>query len=205
MQLWLIENPIRAYFAADKLQPNVNPRHTSESNIRSVLEAARARSQSGQVAQHLVGAKLAMRFPDQEVSNHSYSTADVPTGRPGDFVLGSTVFHVTVAAISSSLMRKCRQNVRNNYRVVLLVPDGNREGARQWASSENLGDTVEVAGLETFIGQNVDEMAGFNQGQFENRLRQLLEIYNQRVRDAEPDPSLEIEIPANMSRRRGRS
>jgi hypothetical protein len=40
----------------------------------------------GPVAQYLVGAKLALRFPTEKIGNESYSTADVQLNRPGDFL-----------------------------------------------------------------------------------------------------------------------
>lgn len=197
IQQWIVENPIRAYFAADKLQPALNPGGSSTTNVAMILSTAQQRNQVGQVAQHIVGAKLELRYPGEHIDNYSYSTADAPTGRQGDFLLGSTVFHVTMAA-SAPLVRKCRRNLRQGYRVVVLVPESRREGAAQIMGTEGLNDHVTVMGIETFVGQNIEEMAKFDRRELEALLRRLLEVYNARVQQAEPDPSLQIEIPANL-------
>lgn len=60
--------------------------------IADILETAQQRNQSGPVAQHLVGAKLALRFPHLEVGNFAYSAADDQAGRAGDFQLGSAAY-----------------------------------------------------------------------------------------------------------------
>lgn len=62
-----------------------------------MLAEARQTGKEGPAAQHLVGAKLALRFPDMKVSNASYSTADDQSGRLGDFQIGDTSFHVLEA------------------------------------------------------------------------------------------------------------
>jgi hypothetical protein len=199
MQRWVVENPFAEYFERQKLQPALDVRQTSVFNIAMILSAAQRRNQAGPVAQHLVGAKLALRFPDRDIDNYGYSTADLQLNRPGDFVVADTAFHVTVTP-SSGVMDRCRGNVAQGYRTVLLVPESKREGARQMAESEGLSDKVAVLGIEAFVGQNLEEIAGFGQTQFESDLRRLLETYNDRVRRAETDPSLLIEIPDNLAR-----
>ena len=68
------------------------------------------------------------------------------------------------------------------------------------AENMELGESVAIVGIATFVGQNVEEMSEFGQPQFEITLRQLLDVYNERVREVEPDPSLLIEIPSNLGR-----
>jgi len=199
MQRWLVENPIRSYFERKKLSPSLDTRHTSPANIASILAAAKERDQMGQVAQHLVGAKLALRFPGRKIQNYSYSTADIATRRRGDFVVRSSVFHVTIAP-SPAVLEKCRENIRHGYRPFLLVPEDKRRGAYEMADSLGLADVVTVIGIESFVGQNVEEIAEFAQAEFEAELRRLLEIYNERVREAESDPSLQIDIPDKLGR-----
>jgi len=199
MQRWIVENPIRAYFERQKLAPPLDARHASPANVTAILAAAADRNQAGPVAQHIIGAKLALRYPGLEVENYSYSTADAPTNRHGDFVVGDTVFHVTMTP-SPAVIEKCERNTRDGYRPLLLVPDSKREGASQMAESMGLGSTLAVMGIETFVGQNVEEVAGFNRAELESQWRRLLEIYNERVGQAETDPSLQIEIPSNLGR-----
>ena len=41
-----------------------------------------------------------------------------PSGRPGDFVVGDTAFHVTVSPMPP-VLDKCEANLRNGYRSML--------------------------------------------------------------------------------------
>lgn len=63
---------------------------TARQWVRELLSNARETGKAGAVAQYLVGAKLQLRFPDERIGNESYSTADLPTGRVGDFLVQGT-------------------------------------------------------------------------------------------------------------------
>lgn len=156
-----------------------------------------AAGKAGAVAQHLVGAKLAVRFPDQRIENHSHTTADQQLGRPGDFVVGDTVFHVTMAPMPP-VLEKCRKNVRDEFRPLLVVPDGKLQAAREMAETVGLEGAVGIMALESFVGQNLEELSGFKQASLASGFRTLLEAYNTRVQEAESDRSLLIEIPSNL-------
>ena len=197
MQRWLIENPIKAYFQRQKLAPSLDPRRATAANVVSILSAARERNQAGPVAQHVVGAKLALRFPDMSIENFGYSAADAAGKRPGDFVVNRAVFHVTMAP-SMLVLRKCKRNIRDGYRPLLLVPEDRKAGTTQMAESMGLGPEIGILAIEAFVGQNLEEIAEFQE--FGRLLRRLLEIYNDRVAQAEPDPSLLIEIPDRLGR-----
>ena len=199
MQEWIVNNPIRSYFGRKKLRPALSTASSAVYNVGEILDLARRRSQIGEVSQHLIGAKLALRFPKLDVPNFSYSTADSVTNRPGDFLIGSTVFHVTVS-VSRELITKCADNLRDGYRAIILVPEGARVGASQLIMTEGLGDRVSALSIEGFVGQNVEELGDFDQQRASKRFRELLEEYNERVADAEPDPSLQIQIPNRLGK-----
>ena len=114
---------------------------SSSQIVADILEAAGSRA--GAVAQHLVGAKLAVRYPDLEIENFSYTTADQQLGRPGDFVVGDTVFHVTVAPMPP-VVDKCEQNLRDGYRSMLLVVDSRLQAARQMMVAVDVQDRVGI-------------------------------------------------------------
>lgn len=196
MQRWIIDHPIAEHFKRQRLEAPLDPRLASVSNFKAILETAKHRKLSGPVAQHLVGAKLALRYPEQEIENYSYTTADVQLNRPGDFVVGDTVFHVTMAP-ARDVIEKCGRNIGDGFRCVLLVPADQQEFAARLADQE-VGGSVAVLSIEAFVGQNVEEIAGFRQSQFEITLRRLLETYNERVQEAETDPALLIDIPDNL-------
>lgn len=196
LQLWLIER-VREHFNSERIAPDIQVAGTGPEVIAEVLAAARARGKAGAVAQHLVGAKLALRFPDQLVENHSFTTADVQLGRHGDFQVNDTVLHVTVAP-SFGHVDKCRQNLNNGFRVVMIVPQDSEAATLQLLALRDVTSRVWVARLEQFVGQNIEELSSFAQRRFSGTIRQLLETYNARVSAVEADVSLLIQIPENL-------
>lgn len=196
MQGWLVEK-VREYFDQRRIAPDLNLSRPSWLVVADILAAAAARQKAGPVAQHLVGAKLAVRYPGASIENHNYTTADQQLGRPGDFRLGDTVFHVTVAPMEA-VFEKCEVNIRNGYRVQLLVPDARLVGTRQLADGRGLLDKIAVQSIETFVGQNIEEIGRFEHTGLRLALHDLLESYNERVAAVETDRSLLVEIPENL-------
>jgi hypothetical protein len=188
------------YFDKQRIIAEIDPRKPARSAVAALLSAALARggNSAGAVAQHLVGANLALRFPGELIGNDGYTTADQQTSRPGDFSVGDTAFHVTMSPSERLMSSRCRTNLSDGFRPLVLVPEGRVAAARQLAENANVGDSVEVISIEAFIGMNVEEMALFKAVDVKSGLRRLLETYNERVRGVEPDPSLQIEIPANL-------
>ena len=60
------------------------------------------------------------------------------------------------------------------------------------------GDLVDVVAVEEFIGHNIEEIGEFSRVNLGDGLRTLLEKYNERVSEVEPDPALLIEVPSNL-------
>ena len=164
--------------------------------VQVLLVLARENGKEGPLAQHLVGAKLELRFPDIAISSESYSTADDQLGRPGDFCIGDTAFHVTVAPMPA-LYQKCQKNLDDGYRVYLLVPDRTLTGARQNADLI-LPGKIAVESIESFISQNIEELSDFSKKKLTSGFRRLVESYNRRVENSETDKSLLIELPKNF-------
>jgi hypothetical protein len=197
MQRWLVVERVSDYFSRERVKFDFIPEQTAWQTVHDILAAAKMVGKEGQIAQYLVGAKLALRFPDAQVRNDSYSTSDAQSGLPGDFVLGSTVFHVTVSPMPAHY-DKCKANVHAGYDVFLLVPDRLVVGARQ--NTEGLlPGRISVQSIEAFVSQNLEELSGFARPQRKAGFRTLLETYNSRVDAIESDKSLLIEIPQNLS------
>lgn len=194
LQAWLVER-VRDYLNQQAIEVEVNLSKPSPQIVADVLEAAG--SKAGAVAQHLVGAKLAIRYPYLQIENFSYTTADQQLGRPGDFVVGDTVFHVTVSPMPP-VLHKCEDNLRNGYRSMLLVLDSRLQAARQMAETIGLLNRVGILAVESFVGQNIEEIGGFGKEGLAGGFRKLLDTYNERVEDAETDRSLLIRLPSNL-------
>jgi Domain of unknown function (DUF4928) len=164
--------------------------------INDLIAKAAETGKDGPVAQYLVGAKLQLRFPEKKISNESYSTADMQKGRQGDFRIGDTVFHITVAPMQA-VYEKCKKNLERELRVYLIVPEQLVAGTKQNAELHAAG-RITVQSIESFVSQNVDELSQFSIGDVRSELRQLLELYNERVNATESNKSMMIEIPSNL-------
>jgi hypothetical protein len=164
--------------------------------IHAILESAEANARAGSIAEYLVGAKLSLRFPDRDIRNKRFSTSDTQAGFSGDFEIGNTTFHVTVAPMPE-LLEKCKGNLEQGLRVYLLVPDAQVVGTRQLAEMLASG-RIAVESIESFVATNIDELNDFDAGKLKSGFRRLLEKYNERVEAVELDKSLLIEIPPNL-------
>ncbi|MHA7967393.1 DUF4928 family protein [Paenibacillus sp. CAU 1782] len=195
MQGWLVDR-VKGYFNRKRIEVELLLIKPSYQIISDILAAAEERKLTGAVAQHLVGAKLSNRFPDLEVENHSYTTADQQLGRPGDFLINDTVFHVTVAPMPA-VIGKCENNIRQGYRAILLVPESKTMAAKQMAETLNVTQ-IGIFSIETFVGQNIEEISQFRKNELTQGFLNLLRKYNERVAAVETDLSMQIEIPENL-------
>lgn len=195
MQSYLVERIID-FHGRQRIKLIFDPSVTTWQTIQRLLAAARETGKEGPVAQHMVGAKLELRFPELSIGKESYSTADRQLGRPGDFLIGDTAFHVTVSPMQQ-LFAKCVENVNEGYRAFILVPDRILSGTRQNADL-TLSGRICVESIESFVATNIEELSIFTKDNIVHGMRRLLETYNQRVSVSELDKSMMIEIPRNI-------
>ncbi len=195
MKSFLVDR-VKDFHNRQKIKLTFNSALSTWYIVHNLLAEAIAGGKAGYVAQHLVGAKLQLRFPDITVSNESGSTADLPTQRPGDFLIGHTAFHVTIAPMPP-VFDKCVHNIKQGFKPLLLVPDSKLMGARQNAE-QICGQQIAVESIESFVSQNINEVSGFDREKLPVRLRDLVLLYNKRVDDVETDKSLMIELPSNL-------
>lgn len=196
LQLFLVDR-VRDFHGLQRLEIVYDPAKSTWQAIRDLLSKAGEVGKDGPVSQYLVGAKLQLRFPEMELSNESYSTADVQLGRRGDFHIADTVFHVTVAPMGA-LYEKCKRNLDEGFKVYLLVPDRLVAGTKQNSELEAAGK-ISVESIESFVSQNIDELSGFSRREGKKEFRRLLEMYNKRVDAIETNKSMMIEIPVNLT------
>ncbi|MFA5865039.1 MAG: DUF4928 family protein [Phycisphaerae bacterium] len=187
---------VREYHDRKRLEFDYDPALTTWSLVHDLFNKAETAGKAGPVAQYLVGAKLELRFPEITVPNALGSAPDVQTGRLGDFEIGDTAFHVTIAP-GTSVYEKCKANIREGFRVYLLVPDKLVVGTRQNAEMTVPGK-IAVESLESFIANNIEELAIFKKDKLIGGFRLLLQTYNRRVNEIELDKSLLIEIPRSL-------
>ena len=197
MQSFLADRA-RDVFNADIISFDYNAGASSREIINKILQVARERQKAGDVAEYLVGAKLALRFPSYDIRNSGASAADEQTDEPGDFQINDCVFHVTVAP-NQGHYDKCKANLANGMRVFLLISDDRLLGARQMAEQE-IGEGVSVESIQSFVSQNIEELSDFAGDKVRRNIRLLLEKYNERVSEVETDLSLRIKVPTALER-----
>jgi hypothetical protein len=191
---------VKAHFALQKLAIQINPELSPTAIVAAILDAAKERQAEipgstalGAVAQHLVGAKLALRFPDVDVGNHPYTAADEQTARAGDFQVGDGVFHVTVAP-GEAVVSKCAQNIGAGLRPVLIVPANKLAMAAGHAEELGVEGRLDIYDLERFVSANLSEMAGYSFAGVREGFARLIEVYNERLQAVETDHSLMIKL-----------
>lgn len=190
---------VREFHNRQRLKFVYDRNRSTRQCVMDVLAAARLNGKEGPVAQYLVGAKLKLRFAEKEIENKSYSTADAQQNRPGDFLLGTSAIHVTVAPMSA-VFTKCQRNIHDGLRPFLLVPEKLLQGARQNAEL-NVEGPLEVESIESFVAQNILEVSEFSSELLPKQFLRLLQIYNERVNEVEIDKSMLVEIPQTLLRR----
>lgn len=195
LQGYLVDR-VRDHHNQQRLKIVFNPANSTWHNIHQLLLAAAQTDKGAAVAQYIVGAKLQVRFPEIQVGNESYSTADAQLGRSGDFLIGETVFHVSISPTLAHF-EKCRRNIDDGLRVYLIVPAELVAGAKQNADITAAGK-ISVESIESFVSQNIDELGRFSRREVRAKLQQLFEIYNSRVDACELDKSVMIDLPRNL-------
>lgn len=200
LQAYFVKRIEADYFGKKKLKADLDASKPVSALVANVLRGARARADqpTGTVAQHLVGAKLELRFPNLAVGRDKASTADLQTDRQGDFQLGTTAFHVTVAP-SAKLSDRVTANIQNGFRPVVLVPESSVAFATGLFQSEGLGERVAVQSIETFVGTNIEELGSYDAEIIRLGIAKLVRRYNERITECETDQSLRIEEPAWMT------
>jgi hypothetical protein len=148
---------------------------------------------AGAVMQHLVGAKLEGLLEPGLLIHNSFSTADSPTGRAGDFLVGDTALHVTTAP-GEALIQKCRDNLDAGLKPVIVTGKKGLPVAEGLASNADLGERIDVFEIEQFLAAGLYELGTFTADGKRSELERLVERYNHIVEEVETDPGLKIEL-----------
>ncbi|MCL4843428.1 MAG: DUF4928 family protein [Bryobacteraceae bacterium] len=148
---------------------------------------------SGAVLQHLVGAKLDCTLGKGTVQNNSFSTADAPRSRAGDFLIGDVAVHVTTSP-GEAVIEKCRKNLDDGYRPMLVTLQRGLTVAEGLAGNAGLADRIDIFEVEQFVALNLYEWGKFGADGRKTAVADLVERYNEIVDEFETDPSLRIEL-----------
>lgn len=184
------------YFDKQRITVDLDYNKPASSVVNDILKAAAERSDkpTGAVLQHLIGAKLQLRFPEVKIGSDRANTADMHTDREGDFQVGTTAFHVTTAPMEK-LISRCVENKRAGYRPVILTLESKVIAARQMADNVGMSELIAVQAAETFIGNNIEEIAIYDGDKIREGLARLIRTYNDRINAIEIDKSLMVDEP----------
>ena len=148
---------------------------------------------AGAVLQHLVGAKLDCVLGKGKFHHNSFSTADAPGQRAGDFLVGDVAIHVTTSP-GEAVIERSQENIDKNQRPVLVTLQRGLTAAEVLAENKRLSNRIDIFEVEQFIALNLYEIGKFGEAGRKTAVADLVERYNEIVEEFETDPSLKIEF-----------
>jgi hypothetical protein len=191
---------VRAFFAAKPFRIKLDVSRSLRVVVRDLLVQAQERQKTstgmyyvGAVLQHLVGAKLSCALGPDAVEHNSFSTADAPSGRAGDFFLGDVAIHVTTSP-GEALIDRCHENLNAGHRPVLVTLQRGLTVVEALADNKGLSGRIDVFEIEQFVALNVYELGKFALQGRQTAVIDLVNRYNEIIDNVETDPSLRIEL-----------
>jgi hypothetical protein len=199
IELYWIER-VHEFFAAKPFKIKLDATRSLRAVVRDVLSQAEERQKTtpgvyyaGAVLQYLVGAKLDCALGAGSFEHNSYSTADAPSGRAGDFLLGDVAIHVTTSP-SEGLLLRCKENLNDGIRPVIVTTQRGLPIAEGLAENKGLADRLDVFEIEQFVALNLYEIGKFATEGRRTAVTDLVERYNTIVDEIDTDPSMKIEL-----------
>ena len=188
------------FFAGKPFRIKLDASRSLRVIVRDVLAQAEERQRmtsgmnyAGAVLQHMVGAKLDCALGPGQFAHNSFSTADAPGGRAGDFLIGDVAIHVTTSP-GEAVIAKCIDNLNDGLRPILVTLQRGLTVAEALADNAGVGDRIDVFEIEQFIALNLYELGRFASTGRRTAMRDVVERYNEIVEEFETDPSLKIEV-----------
>ena len=190
----------KRFFAARPFKIRLDTSHSLRTVVRDVVEQAVERQKesggtyyAGAVLQHFVGAKLDCALGQGNFEHNSFSTADAPGGRAGDFFVGDVAIHVTTSP-GEAVIERCRDNLNDGYRPILVTMERGLLVAQELARNKGIEERIDIFEVEQFIALNLYELGQFKGEGRRTALNDLVTRYNNIVEEWETDPSLKIEL-----------
>ncbi len=188
------------FFAGQPFKIKLDASKGPRTVVRDVIAQAEERQKeapgmhyAGAVLQHLVGAKLDCALGKDNFEHNSFSTADAPSGRAGDFFLGDVAIHVTTSP-SEAVIEKCGDNLNDGLRPILVTVAKGVNAAEVMADNKGIADRLDIFEIEQFIALNLYELALFAADGRRTAVKDLVHRYNEIVANFETDPSLRIDF-----------
>ena len=191
---------VHDFFAGKPFKIKLDASRSLRTVVRDVIGQAEERQKTahgvyyaGAVLQHLVGAKLDCALGKGHFQHNSFSTADAPNDRSGDFFLGDVAIHVTTAP-GEAVIERCRENLNDGHRPILVTVQRGLTVAEGLAANVGLSDRIDIFEIEQFVALNLYELGKFAADGRKVAITDLVSRYNEIVDEFETDPSLKIEL-----------
>ena len=193
---------VREFFAAKPFRISLDPSASVRAVIRDLIEQAAEREReitgvhyAGAVLQHLVGATLDCSPGLGSIEHNSFSTADAPQGRVGDFSVGDAAIHVTMLP-GEAVVERCRDNLEAGLRPVIITRGPGSAVAHELARRHTLEGRIDVFESGQFVALNVYQLGAYVTEGRRSTLGSIVQRYNEIIDDVETDPSLKIDLRA---------
>ncbi|EMC1827832.1 DUF4928 family protein [Escherichia coli] len=95
--------------------------------------------------------------------------------REGAFQVGTTAVQVTTAPMEK-LISHCIKIKRAGYRPVILTLESKVIAARQLADNVGMSELIAIQAAETFIGNNIEEIAIYDGDKIRESLARLIHL-----------------------------
>lgn len=191
---------VNEFFAGKPFKIRLDASRSLRTVVRDVIDQATDRQKTmpgvyyaGAVMQHLVGAKLDCALGKGKFEHNSFSTADAPGARSGDFFIGDVAIHVTTSP-GEAVIDRCKENLDQGHRPILVTLRSGLNVAEGLAGNVGLADRIDIFEIEQFVALNLYEIGKFGAEGRKIAVTELVKRYNEIIEDVETDPSLKIEV-----------
>lgn len=162
--------------------------------IPALLEAVTNRS-NGRVEQAIVGAKLQLRFPDEEVAANVGYAGDRQTGREADYEVGQLRVIVSVTP-GAGHFESARLLADEDREVYLVVSEKASQSAKNRIRKMGYEGPVIVMSVSEYVTSNMKEIGQQLHLSSREMCLRLVSEYNRRV-GVERDHSLQVVLPSD--------
>lgn len=191
---------VNEFFAAKPFRIKMDALRGLRAIIRDVVAQAEERQKAGSgvyyagaVLQHLVGAKLECAVGSGAVEHNSFSTADLPGCRAGDFQIHDVIIHVTTSP-GEGVIERCQDNLDEGLKPIIVTLQKGVAVAEALAENKGISQRIDVFEIEQFVALNIYELGKFSAHGRQVAVSDLVERYNAIIENVETDPGLKLEF-----------
>lgn len=191
---------VREHFSAAPFKLKLDKSLSIRALVRELMSQAKKRQAqrpgstiAGTVLQHLVAAKMRCLMGPKAFVPHKASSADSSRSTGGDFEIGDSVIHVTLAP-TDALLGKCAANIASGKSPIIVTSNESITHALALAETLGIADRLEVWGFEQFVSTNIHEWSRFSSVKAAAEVRRLIGAYNEIIAEIEEEPSLRIDL-----------